>query len=180
MPPSAITTECYSRDFEPHRARVASVYAAAYAGPPYDETEEGVARFAEDWPARCREPGFRPALVTADEETVAMAYGWAVAPGSPWHAKMTRQLGPLAAEWLSDCFSLVDIAVKPECQGLGLGKQVHAALYGMVPNARSVLYTHQSDTAASKMYERLGWRTLARDLQLRSDKRFVLMGKHLA
>ena len=43
----------------------------------------------------------------------------------------------------------------------------------------ALLYTHQSDTAAFGMYEKLGWTVLRRDLVLSTGKRFVLMGLEL-
>ena len=167
------------RDFAGCRDAVVGVYRAAYSLPPYNATEESVAQFAEGWAARIQHRDFRLVLASDEDEIIGMAYGWTSEPRTYWHEKMADQLVELAEYWLADCFAFVDIAVKPSAQGRGAGKALYSALFADLPNSTSLLYTHQSDTAAFQMYQKLGWTVLREELTLSSGKQFVLMGKRI-
>ncbi len=166
-------------ELEECRDAVVGVYRGAYSQSPYFETEDKIAAFGESWNDRIRNSDFRLVLAQEDTTTLGMAYGWTSEPATRWHEKMTEQLGELADQWLESCFSFVDIAVMPTAQGRGVGKALYRALFADLPNKTALLYTHQSDTAAFQMYQKLGWIVLRDNLTLSSSKRFVLMGKEL-
>lgn len=168
------------KDFNTYKDDVCLVYREAYSGPPYNTSEEKLEIFeTQDWPKRIKEEGFTLTLVKNHEDIVGMAYGWSSSPETYWTDKLESQLGADGQFWLKDNFELVDIAIRPKYQGQGAGKLLYNAIFKQVKHKTALLYTLQSDTAAYKMYLKLGWKVLKDNLIFKSGKSFVLMGKVL-
>jgi GNAT superfamily N-acetyltransferase len=152
------------------RSQIVEVYAAAFASAPYFKTRRETDDFASWLPQHLLRPNFR-FVAALDEETgglVGFAYGYSTVPGQWWHEQVSRALGEARArEWLSDAFQLSEIAVAPDHQGRGLGRQLHERVLGLqgddpgpLPNTRAVLSTLRAETVALGMYQRHGWETL--------------------
>lgn len=175
-----LRTELITGDFDRWKTAVVEVYRDTYRGDPYFVDESDVDEFAHvRWPSRIVEPGFRLSLVSTVTEIVGMAYGWTSTPSARWTQRIAEHLGADADHWLSDNFEFVDLAVRPAYQGMGAGKAIYESLFEHLPHRTALLYTLRADTAAFRMYLRLGWAILKDEVSLRSGKKYALMGRTL-
>ncbi|MFB6721731.1 GNAT family N-acetyltransferase [Kribbella sp. NPDC056345] len=137
------------------------VFAAAFAG----EEHSDATRFTnEQLPTHAERDDFR--LVVAQEESVlGFAYGFTGWPGQWWSDRISAAISAeLAAEWIGGHFEVVELAVAPEAQGQGIGAALMTALVAGLPHRRLLLTTYVDDRAAPRLYRRLGWQVLVRDL----------------
>ncbi|MFF7021451.1 GNAT family N-acetyltransferase [Streptomyces klenkii] len=118
------------------------VYAEVFAGPPYFETEDGVAAMFRRFPVRTREPGFRGALArTGEGEPVGITYGY-----------------PLRTD--PGVFKLMELAVRAPWRRRGVGRALHDAVVGGHAAGRMALVTldvHRDNTAAQAAYRSWGY-----------------------
>ncbi|MGV9778449.1 N-acetyltransferase family protein [Streptosporangium sp. NPDC003464] len=146
-------------DVVPATAALRSVYAAAFAPPPWCETSDQIDAFAERLAAHVRVPGFHCDVAYLDGEPAGFTYGFPTP--DPWpedrlYLPIADAVGDLSV--LASRFEVHEVAVDPRCAGRGLG----AALVRRIAAAagRSWLVTSPRATAAVRLYERLGWRCL--------------------
>jgi ribosomal protein S18 acetylase RimI-like enzyme len=112
---------------------------------------------------------------------VGFAYGYTTGPGQWWHEQVARAMPPeQIVRWLSGAFELVEFAVTPHAQGLGLGSQLHDSILRGLPNRTAVLSTMQSETVALKLYRKRGWVALLQNFIFPGGARtYLIMGKDL-
>ncbi|MEU2430214.1 GNAT family N-acetyltransferase [Streptomyces sp. NPDC007861] len=126
-----------------------TVYAEAFAGPPYDETADSVEAAFRRFPCLTGQSGFRAALArTADGEPVGMAYGRPLGPdagGEEGHRTLAT-------------FGLMELAVRGPWRRRGVARRLHEALLDGVPADRVLLHVHPDSTAASAAYRAWGYR----------------------
>ncbi|MEU8384026.1 GNAT family N-acetyltransferase [Streptosporangium sp. NPDC048865] len=147
-------------DAEPSAAALRSIYAAAFASPPWHETPDQIEAFVGRLPSHTGKPGFRCVTAYVDGEPAGFAYGFDTP--DPWPAD--RFYRPIADALGGDTsalrgrFEVHELAVGPRFAGRGLG----AALIRRVTAAAgpSWLVTSPAATAAVRLYERLGWSRL--------------------
>ena len=65
-------------------SQVVSLYGEVYSQPPYNESNESISRFSQDWKNRVGSPGFRLVLSFDEDRIVGMAFGWKSKKGSYW------------------------------------------------------------------------------------------------
>ncbi|MES2802292.1 MAG: GNAT family N-acetyltransferase [Bdellovibrionota bacterium] len=160
--------------------QVVDVYKSVYSLPPYKETEGQIESFFKSLEVRVAKSGFL--FVGAVDEAgclVGFTYGWKSVPGDTWNIKLSQQLGELSAQWLSNCFEFVDLAVMPSAQGSGLGRDLTKNLFAIVDAKTAILLTHQTTTKASEMYLRNGWMKLVEHFEVAPGKFYQIMGKFL-
>jgi len=140
-------------------AEVVDVYREAFGASPYFEGEAEVTRFAGEVLPRHRvRDGFRCVVASEDDAVVGFAYGYTSAPGQWWHDWVAGLVGPaLAAEWMSDAFDLVELAVRPAAQGRGHGGRLHDAVLAGLPHRTALLSTRDEDIPARRLYRSRGW-----------------------
>jgi ribosomal protein S18 acetylase RimI-like enzyme len=108
-----------------------------------------------------------------------MAYGYHGSNGQWWHDTVVRALDAVAAaEWLGDSYELVEIAVQPSLQGLGIGAALIEKLLEGRPEATCVLST-RTDSEAHRLYRRLGFEELNEMAFTAGGYPFYVMGKKL-
>lgn len=141
------------------RAEIVEVYRAAFGESPYFEGEAEVARFAQEaLPRHAVHAGFRCVVARDEGAVVGFAYGYTSAAGQWWHDWVLAQLDPsVAAEWMTDAFELVELAVRPAAQGRGTGGRLHDAVLAGLPHRTALLSTRDEDTPARRLYRRRGW-----------------------
>ncbi|GIW13141.1 MAG: hypothetical protein KatS3mg062_0580 [Tepidiforma sp.] len=83
-----------------------------------------------------------------------------------------------SAEWLSDAYEVVEIAVAPAAQGQGIGTALLAALLEGRPERTAVLST-RTDSRAHQLYHRLGFEYLAEMTFTAGGWPFYIMGRRL-
>ena len=156
------------------------VYGEAFAEPPYSDPLRGqeVSQRLRDLHHRRR--GYR-ALVALSETggVLGMAYGYCSETGQWWHDTVARRLAPEVAEdWLGDAYELVEIAVAPTSQGMGIGTElIHRLLDGIAQ--RTCVLSTRPDSTAPRLYEREGFMTVTEMLFTPNGAPFLIMGKRL-
>lgn len=132
-----------------------------------------------------RRPGFRAvATLTTDGAVVGFGYGYSSAPGQWWHDQVRGALDQPAREaWLTDCFEVVELHVRPAAQGHGIGGRQLAALLSMATAATTLLSTPEADEATSRawrLYRRFEFVDVLRDFHFPGDARaFAILGRQL-
>jgi GNAT superfamily N-acetyltransferase len=171
-----------------HMAGVVSIYRAAFDGPPYGEDAAGNESFAAHLRYHSLRSGFRffaarsPAYESEDSgRLVGFAYGYTGGPGLWWFDLVSTAIDPeLYNVWMTNYFEVVELAVSPAYQGLGLGGGLHDRLLQGLPHQTAVLSTIQFETTALLFYRKRGWQPLLHDFFFPGSKNpYLIMGLDL-
>lgn len=130
-------------------------------------------------------PGFR-AVATLDEDDVLLGfgYGYTSGPGQWWHDQVRSALRRDARRiWLTDCFEVVELHVRPDAQGRGMGHRQLSALLSGTRHRTGLLSTPEADERLSRawrLYRRFGFVDVLRHFCFPGDDRpFAILGRHL-
>ncbi|WP_433245390.1 N-acetyltransferase family protein [Streptosporangium sp. CA-135522] len=154
-------------DAKPGTAAFRSIYAAAFAPPPWHETPDQIEAFADRLASHARTPGFRCDAAYVDGEPAGFVYGFP--SPDPWpddrlYRPIADAVGDLSM--LASRFELHEVAVDPRFAGRGVGAALVRRLTAGV--GASWLVTAPKAAAAVRLYERLGWRRL-REFTVRGE-----------
>ena len=135
--------------------------------------------------AHVRRAGFRAvATLTTEGQLAGFGYGYTSGPGQWWHDQVRSALGDSdRRQWLSDCFEVVELHVKPSAQGHGIGARQLRALLSMADGSTVLLSTPEADEQKSRawrLYRRFGFEDVLRDFIFPGDERaFAILGRGL-
>jgi ribosomal protein S18 acetylase RimI-like enzyme len=135
--------------------------------------------------AHVRRSGFRAvATLTTDGRLAGFGYGYTSGPGQWWHDQVRSSLDdPSREHWLSDCFEVVELHVRPAAQGHGVGARQLRALLAMADGKTVLLSTPEADEQKSRawrLYRRFGFVDVLRDFIFPGDERaFAILGRAL-
>jgi ribosomal protein S18 acetylase RimI-like enzyme len=140
-------------------------------------------RVDEILPSHAGREGFRAVIERAPAgELAGFAYGYRGGPGQWWHDLVAVALGTLAADdWLRPGhFEFVELHVRPELWGRGIGGRIHDALLAPEPGP-AVLSTQRDNARALGLYRRRGWRVIVPTIDFGAGyPPFCVLGKVLA
>ncbi|GLZ78990.1 acetyltransferase [Actinorhabdospora filicis] len=126
--------------------------------------------------------GMRAVAVTAaDDRLLGFGYGYLGKRGQWWHDQVSQWLSPeLYDRYMTDVFELVELQVRPDAQGNGIGERMLTELLDDAPGKTVVLSTPEADESASRawrLYRRTGFQDLVRDALFPGDQRpFAVLG----
>ena len=130
-------------------------------------------------------PGFR-ACATVDEHggLAGFGYGYLSCPGQWWHDQVSAALPrELRRYWLTDCFELVELHVRPAAQGNGIGATQLRQILSGAAQATVLLSTPEADedkSRAWRLYRRFGFVDVLRMFHFPGDERpFAVLGQQL-
>lgn len=105
-------------------------------------------------------------------------YGYTARRGQWWYDQVADALGSQQSrEWLRDAFELCEFHVRPDQQGLGIGRAVLRTLLGQVSHRHVVLSTPDEDTRAFRLYRSERFVDLLRGHAFPGDARpFAVLG----
>ncbi|MFF5172058.1 GNAT family N-acetyltransferase [Micromonospora sp. NPDC000089] len=132
-----------------------------------------------------RRPGFRAvASLTTEGHLAGFGYGYLGAPGQWWHDQVFRALHPDdRRRWLTDCFEVVELHVRPPAQGHGVGARQLRALLSLAEGSTTLLSTPEADEQTSRawrLYRRFGFTDVLRHFHFPGDERpFGVLGRDL-
>lgn len=138
----------------------ASVYAEAFAGPPYNETADEIASTFRRFRSQTRKPTFRGALArTMEDEPVGMAFGYPLGVDTGWWGRLAV---PVSEEMRREdghrTFGLMEMAVRASWRRHGVARRLHGALLAAGREERALLNVHPSSEAAQAAYRSWGYR----------------------
>lgn len=157
-----------------------AVYGEAFSQPPYSDPDRGSEIRHRLRDTHCHRPGFQLLIAcSSPERVVGMAYGYHGSNGQWWHDTVIRALDPaVSKEWLGDSYELVEIAVHPAMQGLGVGAELIDKLLEPRDEATCVLST-RTDSEAHRLYRRIGFEEIKEMAFTPGGYPFYVMGKKL-
>jgi ribosomal protein S18 acetylase RimI-like enzyme len=135
--------------------------------------------------AHVRRAGFRAvATLTTEGRLAGFGYGYTSGPGQWWHDQVRTALDePSRRYWLSDCFEVVELHVRPAAQGHGVGARQLRALLAMADGTTVLLSTPEADEQRSRawrLYRRFGFADVLRGFLFPGDERpFAILGRAL-
>lgn len=124
------------------------------------------------------------ATVEADDTLLGFGYGYRSGPGQWWHDQVRNAIRRDARKtWLTDCFELVELHVRPVAQGHGIGARQLQELLGQADQQTVLLSTPEADEATSRawrLYRRFGFVDVLRHFRFPGDDRpFAVLGRQL-
>ncbi len=157
-----------------------AVYGEAFSRPPYSDPDRGREIRQRIRDTHAFRPGFTFLVACAGpERVVGMAYGYHGSDGQWWHDTVIRALPPTEAkDWLGDSYELVEIAVHPATQNLGIGAELVARLL-QDRHERTCVLSTRTDSEAHRLYRRLGFEELTEMTFTVGGYPFYVMGKRL-
>jgi GNAT superfamily N-acetyltransferase len=132
-----------------------------------------------------RRPGFRAvATLTREGHLAGFGYGYRGTPGQWWHDQVYRALPPAERQrWLTDCFEVVELHVRPPAQGHRVGARQLRALLTLAAGSTTLLSTPEAPedrSRAWRLYRRFGFVDVLRDFKFPGDERpFGVLGRDL-
>ena len=132
-----------------------------------------------------RRPGFRAVASLDDQGTLlGFGYGYKSEPGQWWHDQVRGAIPKDQRDaWLADCFEVVELHVRPDAQGHGLGAVQLRTLLSMAVQTTTLLSTPEADEATSRawrLYRRFGFVDVVRHFSFPGDLRpFAVLGRSL-
>jgi ribosomal protein S18 acetylase RimI-like enzyme len=142
-----------------------AVFASAFGAPGYDEEPDGDRFATEQLPTHADRDDFKLVAARSGGTPVGFAYGFTGQRGQWWSDRVVNAISPeLAAEWIGGHFEVVELAVRVDAQGHGLGAALMEELVRDLPNRKAVLTTWVDDRPAPRLYRRLGWQVFVPDL----------------
>jgi len=113
---------------------------------------------------------------------VGFGYGYTTRAGQWWHDQVADALGrSTSRQWLRDSFELCEFHVRPDQQGMGVGRTVLRTLLSDVTAGQVVLSTPDGDTRAFRLYRSEGFVDLLRGHYFPGDTRpFAILGQTIA
>lgn len=136
---------------------VLAVWSAVF-GPVPDAEEWRVS----PWDRHRVRAGYRLAVARAGTELLGFAWGYTGERGQYWSDRIAGETGALLDDWIGGHFEFVELAVRPEARGSGLGRRLHDAILDGIPHRRALLETTADpDDPAVRLYSTRGWISLA-------------------
>jgi len=135
--------------------------------------------------AHARRDGFR-AMAALDEAgtLLGFTYGYLSHSGQWWHDQVRSAMRRSERRhWLTNCYELVELHVRPPAQGRGLGAILLRGLLGGAPGTTVLLSTPEVPAETSRawrLYRRFGFVDVVRHLRFPGDDRpFAILGRAL-
>lgn len=160
---------------------IVRVYRRAFL----EEHETDPARAEQERKAYARthldRPGLTAVAALVGDELVGIGYGQPGGAGQWWHDTVSRGLGTRAADWLGDCFEVVELHVLPEHQGIGLGRALLSALlHGTGRRTAALSALEEPGSRARRLYASEGFEALLEDFTFPgTPTRYAILGKRL-
>ena len=126
--------------------------------------------------------GFTFLTARNDGRLAGFTYGYRGGPGEWWHDIVHAALDEAErARWLPrGHFELVELHVRPDDRGRGLGGLLHDELLSRQTTSRTaVLSTQVDNEAALALYAGRGWQVLLPRLDFGSGRLFSILGRDL-
>jgi GNAT superfamily N-acetyltransferase len=141
---------------------IVDAYTEVFAEPPWNEDANNFAAFEDSLYEYAGWPGFRGAIATDEAgEVQGFTLGADWLHDNWWCSRVDEDLGRRAASWTSDCFHLIELAVRRAHRGEGYGSELYEALVTALPHRTAILSTNRlGPIAAATLYARRGWKVL--------------------
>jgi GNAT superfamily N-acetyltransferase len=143
-------------------ATIRPLYAEIYAEDPYGEGPADVDDFAETWPSRASQPGFRAVIAYTDTGTpIGFTFGHQLSPTTQWWNGLQHKPDPQpTTEWPGRTFAIIEMAVKATHRRAGIGEHLHTALLTDRTEQRATLLCRPEAKPAYAAYTNWGYQPI--------------------
>jgi ribosomal protein S18 acetylase RimI-like enzyme len=102
----------------------------------------------------------------AEGRLAGLTYGYFGEPGQWWHDRVAAAMsGEQREHWLAPGhFELVELVVRPDLRGRGLGRRLHDAVLAGFDDRPALLSTDVDNERALTLYRSSGWETLVAEI----------------
>lgn len=105
--------------------------------------------------------GFRLALAHDGERVAGLSWGYAGERGQWWADRVSAALPEVATDWIGGHFELVELGVRTEARGRGIGSALLTTILGALPHDRALLTTDADPRdPGHRLYAATGWSLL--------------------
>ncbi len=161
--PSAVVELGGAATAAAHFEEICRIYEDVFSRPPFAWDEHEGQRQRESLRHLMADPSFAVAVASAGQDTVGFAYGIRVPPDTRrWQGFVTPVPEEVTAEWEGRTFAVVDMAVRQQWRGRGLGRRLLETLVGSRDEERATLTVEPAAEATKAFYQHLGWRRVGR------------------
>lgn len=137
---------------------VQRIYELVFIEEPYCEGPTDFQDFADMWPGRVGQPGFRLVVAYDGGQAVGMAFGRPLPADTRWWDGMLVDVpADVTGEWPGRSFGINEIAVLPAYRRRGLARRLHDELLDGTGVERAALLCRPEATAAQAAYARWGY-----------------------
>jgi ribosomal protein S18 acetylase RimI-like enzyme len=126
--------------------------------------------------------GFTFLAAREDGLLAGFTYGYRGGPGEWWHDLVWATMDEEErSRWLAPGhFEYVELHVRPERQGRGLGGRLHDALLArQTASTTAVLSTQVDNERALRLYHGRGWRVVVPQIDFGTGRLFTILGRDL-
>lgn len=145
---------------------LSDMYAETFSTPPWNKAHDAprhviADRFAERLRTDAVRPGFRLAVTRSEQAITGFSSGWRTQ--DPFRSdraywKVAAYLGPQrVSRMLIDAFEVDELAVRPDAQRNGLGRDLLKQITDAAPHGRAWLLTWKGAPETVGFYRHLGW-----------------------
>lgn len=135
---------------------IATIYASAYAEPPYHEGPDDVAQFRAGWPRRVAQPSFRLVVARLRSEPVGFSFGHQLSADTRWWDGMLDEVdADVVTERPGRTFAIIELAVQRAMRGKGIAHELHTHLLAGLAEERATLLVRPDARPAHSAY--LSW-----------------------
>jgi ribosomal protein S18 acetylase RimI-like enzyme len=140
---------------------LAGVYRAVFTRPPWNEPADDAQAFADRLPGETGRDGFRSVIARDDNGTLT-GFGYGYLTAAPYPTRRSYDdartaVGAAGADALSGRFEVLELAVHPAWEGMGIGRRLLTTLVGDQP---AWLLTAEHASGAVAFYDACGWQRL--------------------
>ena len=142
---------------------ICSLYAEVFSVPPFAWDEQEPVRHRQMLERLLTEPSFGITVAVRDDELVGFAYGYGVHPDTKrWENFLEPLPEALTTEWEGRTFALIDLAVRADLRGHGLGRRLLEVLLASRSEERAALTVEPEAEATQAFYQHLSWQRMGR------------------
>lgn len=142
---------------------VRGVYGEGYPDSPFTKSTAQIQQFVRLWPRRLEQPGFRLVSAQVGGETVGVAFGHELVPGTPWWDGAVEPLPEtVTEEYEGRTFAVTMVGVRAPYRRHGVARRLHTHLVAGSTVERLTLLVRPTNDAACRAYASWGYRRVGR------------------
>jgi len=146
-----------------HRSAICELYDAVFSFPLFVWSEGDSDSHRETLAEISADDTFEIVLAIDGRVMVGFAYGHRLPASHGWWNDFPQELSPdFTQEWEGRTFALIDLAVREDRRGGGIGGRLLSSLLDSRTEERAVLSVQPTAAVTKGIYEHLGWRMVGR------------------
>jgi ribosomal protein S18 acetylase RimI-like enzyme len=145
--------------FEP----ICRLYDQVFSEPPFHWEPEESEQHRQRLTRIISSPGFGLSVATDGGDVAGFAYGYPLTATTRWWDGFVEPVAEeLSREWVGRTFAVIDLGVRRDLRGNGLGRGLLTTLLESRREERATLAVQPETESAHAFYRHLGWHSVGR------------------